>query len=93
MIQGRFDGETLSKEGVSRVSTEEIGKYFNEIANCPGLKDLTTDEIKWVIKLMQCVRNDALKETECKHSMLRHNKCVACGETVGPYIQFQLHHY
>lgn len=45
---------------------EETGKHFTEIANCHGLKDLTTDEIKWVIKLMQCTRNDALKESENK---------------------------
>lgn len=73
------------------MSTEEIGKYFNEIASCPGLKDLTTDEIKWVIKLMQCVRNDALKETECKHPMRKHDKCVECGKTVSVFSQ--LHHY
>lgn len=66
---------------------EEIGKCFSDIANCKGLKDLTTDEIKWVIKLMQRAHSGVLEDKECKHPARMHDKCVVCGKTVGLFSQ------
>lgn len=73
------------------IDEKNLSKHIANLMKMDILSNLTLKQARAIALSME---HERLKATEeCKHSMLRHNKCVACGETVGPYIQFQLHHY
>lgn len=86
-----FERWVLKKNRSDSMEIDEknLSKHIGTIATMDNLKNLTLVQAREVAMLME---HERLKATEeCKHSMLRHNKCVACGETISPCIQ--LHHY
>lgn len=71
------------------IDEKNLSKHVVKLMKMDILSNLTLKQARAIALSME---HERLKATEeCKHSILRHNKCVACGETISPCIQ--LHHY
>lgn len=73
------------------IDEKNLSKHIASISCVDDLSGLTMKQARAVAMLMEHERLKALEDTECKHLMRRHDKCVECGKIVSAFSQ--LHHY
>lgn len=73
------------------IDEKNLSKHIVKLMKIDVLSDLTMKQVRAIALSMEHERLEALEDTECKHPMRRHDKCVECGKTVSVFSQ--LHHY
>lgn len=73
------------------IDEKNLSKHIANLMKMDILSNLTLKQARAIALSMEHERLKALEDTECKHHMRRHDKCVECGKTVSVFSQ--LHHY
>lgn len=73
------------------IDEKNLSKHIANLMKMDILSNLTLKQARVIALSMEHERLKALEDTECKHPMRKHDKCVECGKTVSAFSQ--LHHY